>query len=218
MLRYVNSTDPLEIQLRNTCKAAFDNIQQSIFDVTRRAVNTQTQMQKLKAEIDELKAQGIGSAKSQDTEILTNKNSVESVTQIAGNNPSRVSENSVIPRSSTNTPAAKETSLVPEKAAEVKTQPLEIQPKRKITTKTETTEVSLIGTKARSGLNVYEFSTNLAGSSVQIIATKSGSRTLRFRVTPNKTGLLALRTKSNLNGFRLTFSIDGKPISNLVVQ
>lgn len=218
MLRYVNSTDPLEIQLRNSCKAAFDSTQQSIFDVTRRAVNTQTQMQKLKSEIDALKAKGIDPVKSQDKEIMTGKDVSEPLTQVAGNNPSQVVENSVIPRLSTNTPTPKEISVVPEKAAEVKTQPLEIEPKQKKTTKIENTEVNFIGTKARLGFTVYEFSTSLAGRSVQVVATKSGSRTLRFGATPSKSGVLSIRSKSNLNGYRLTFSLGGKLLGNLIVS
>ena len=217
MLRYVNSNDPQEIQLRESCRAAFDSTQQSIFDVTRRAVNTQTQMQKLKAEIDALKLKGVDSSKSQEIGTLTSKNVGEFPTQTAGSSPSSAGENSALPRSSANTSTPKEITVVPEKVAEVKIQPLEIEPKQRMTTKLEKTEISLIGTKARLGFAVYEFSTSLAGRSVQVVATKSGSRTLRFGATPNKSGVLSLRSKSNLNGYRLTFSLGGKLVGNLIV-
>jgi len=193
-LRYVNATDPLEIQQRNNCKAAFDSTQQSIFDVTRRAAGTLTEMQSLRVQIESLKAASSNPSPSP--------------------SPSPTLTPAVSPLSNTTAqPVTTTTAPLTKEAESVTTTPSAETPRLTTQVTQKSNNFSVLTSTINQSSSFIQFASNLEKKLVRVIATKKGAKTIRLSIRPDSKRVITIRTKANLTGYTLEF-LQGTKVIN----
>ena len=202
-LRYVSATDPLEIQQRNNCKAAYDSTQQSIFDVTRRAGSTLTEMQSLRVQIDALKAAAPTSTPTPTPTPTTTPTPTPTPLQ---------SPNAIVETAASSTPVKTgQTQSLKQDSTE---KPLEVEKSSTLgvrssnsNQRSETSRsFSLITSSTSSNASLLQFDTNAIKKSFRVVATKKGAKTIRLTLTSNSKGVITVRSKMDLSGYSIEFS------------
>lgn len=164
ILRYTGATDPISIMFRNDCQAAFDSTQQSIFDVTRRAGNTSTQMNNLRVQIDALKA---------------------------------------ATPTTTSAPTPTSTSAPSTSSSQ---------------TNQKLNNFAVLNSNSGPGSSLVQFSTNQVNKVFRVVANKKNARTIRMNVTSTDKGVIEVRSKIDLTGYRLTISQNGRVVNRHLVE
>jgi hypothetical protein len=190
LLRYTGATDPILIKLRNDCQAAFDSTQQSIFDVTRRAGNTSTQMNNLRVQIDALKAA----------------------------TPTPTSAPSPSPSPSPTPTSAPSPSPTPTSAPSPSPTLTSAPSNSSSQTNQNLSNFAVLNSNSGPGSSLVQFSTNQFNKVFRVVASKKNARTIRLNVTSADNGVLEVRSKLDLTGYRLTISQNGRVVNRHLVQ
>ena len=204
ILRYTGATDPISIMFRNDCQAAFDSTQQSIFDVTRRAGNTSTQMNNLRVQIDALKA-ATPTTTSAPTPTST---SAPTPTTTSAPTPTTTSA----PTPTTTSAPTPTTTSAPTPTSTSAPSTSSSQTNQKLN------NFAVLNSNSGPGSSLVQFSTNQVNKVFRVVANKKNARTIRMNVTSTDKGVIEVRSKIDLTGYRLTISQNGRVVNRHLVE
>ena len=220
ILRYTGATDPISIMFRNDCQAAFDSTQQSIFDVTRRAGNTSTQMNNLRVQIDALKAA------TPTTTSAPTPTSTSAPTPTTTSAPTPTSTSAPTP-TTTSAPTPTTTSAPTPTTTSAPTPTTTSAPTPTSTSAPSTSSsqtnqklnnFAVLNSNSGPGSSLVQFSTNQVNKVFRVVANKKNARTIRMNVTSTDKGVIEVRSKIDLTGYRLTISQNGRVVNRHLVE
>jgi len=236
ILRYTGATDPISIMFRNDCQAAFDSTQQSIFDVTRRAGNTSTQMNNLRVQIDALKAATptttsaptptSTSAPTPTTTSAPTPTSTSAPTPTTTSAPTPTTTSAPTP-TTTSAPTPTTTSAPTPTTTSAPTPTTTSAPTPTSTSAPSTSSsqtnqklnnFAVLNSNSGPGSSLVQFSTNQVNKVFRVVANKKNARTIRMNVTSTDKGVIEVRSKIDLTGYRLTISQNGRVVNRHLVE
>ena len=212
ILRYTGATDPISIMFRNDCQAAFDSTQQSIFDVTRRAGNTSTQMNNLRVQIDALKAA------TPTTTSAPTPTSTSAPTPTTTSAPTPTTTSAPTP-TTTSAPTPTTTSAPTPTTTSAPTPTSTSAPSTSSSqTNQKLNNFAVLNSNSGPGSSLVQFSTNQVNKVFRVVANKKNARTIRMNVTSTDKGVIEVRSKIDLTGYRLTISQNGRVVNRHLVE
>jgi len=220
ILRYTGATDPISIMFRNDCQAAFDSTQQSIFDVTRRAGNTSTQMNNLRVQIDALKAATptTTSAPTPTSTSAPTPTTTSAPTPTTTSAPTPTTTSAPTP-TTTSAPTPTTTSAPTPTTTSAPTPTSTSAPSTSSSqTNQKLNNFAVLNSNSGPGSSLVQFSTNQVNKVFRVVANKKNARTIRMNVTSTDKGVIEVRSKIDLTGYRLTISQNGRVVNRHLVE